>query len=408
MKFSTKLLHGNAVKRYENGATLPPISQVSAFSFLTAKEHEKVFAHELEGFAYTRIGNPTVDAFEQRVCELEGGKSAVAFASGMAAISSFFFCCLRAGDEVIASSTMYGGSVEFLEDLTQLGIVVHFVKHARVGEIEPLINEHTRVIYGEVIGNPSLDVMDVKAVAQLAHENGLPLVVDSTTATPYLISPISLGADIVIHSTSKYINGSSNSIGGILIDAQSFDWDTDRYPGLKRFAGFGSQAFIRRLRSDILENMGGCLSPFNAYLNVLGMETMGLRMQRICENADILAHRLAQEEGLLVNYLTLPENPCYELAARQFRGLGGSILTFRAGSREKAYSILDHLKYVSIVSNIGDVRTLAVYPSATIFANGTPQQKEAAGIYEDSIRVSVGIEDAQDLVEDFIQAIHAG
>lgn len=404
MEFSTKLLHGDAVVKYPNGATLPPISQVSAFAYTSPQEHEKVFNGSESGYAYTRILNPTVEALENRLCELEGGRHAVAFASGMAAISGLFFCLLSAGDEVIAPSTMYGGTVEFLSALRNLGIHIKFVKNSSVEEIEPLITEHTKIIYGEVIGNPSLDVMDIQALAQLAHEHNIPLAVDSTTASPYLVNPISYGADFVIHSTSKYIDGSSNSIGGILIEAGTFSWDYERYPALARFAG--PDAFYKRLRSDILENFGGCMSPMNAYLTIVGLETLSVRMERACKNAQYMAEQLSKEPGITVNYPTLVGHD-QEILKKQFHGKGGAILTIRTGSKENAYKVLNNLKYVQIVSNIGDVRTLAVHPATTIFATGTTEQKIAAGIYDDTIRISVGIEDADDLVADFLGAIRS-
>ena len=274
-------------------------------------------------------------------------------------------------------------------------------------EIEPLITPHTRVIFGEVISNPSLRVMDVAAVAALAHQHGLPLMVDSTTATPYLANPLALGADIVIHSSSKYINGSGDAISGVIVDGGKFPWDFSFHTALQGFEKYKKLAFLTRLRTDIWENFGGCLAPMNAFLNVVGLETLGLRMSRICENAAALARALEEAGVAEVRYPALPSHPAHGLCSRQLRGMGGGILTFRAGSKEKAVSILNHLRYAAIASNIGDVRTLVIHPASTIALKNTEEQRQAGGIYQDTIRVSVGIEDSKDLIQDFLQAISA-
>ncbi|MCC8050990.1 MAG: PLP-dependent transferase [Clostridiales bacterium] len=419
MEFSTKLLHGKEAKEYQNGATLPPISQVSAFSYESSEALEKVFQNRAPGFAYTRIGNPTVDAFERRICELEGGVSAVACSSGMAAVTLSLLNILQAGDEVIAGSGLFGGTIDLFGDLKSYGITTRYVQHVSVQEIEPLINEKTKVIFGELIGNPALDVMDVRSVAELAHANGIPLIVDATTATPYLIHPFEYGADIVVHSSSKYINGGGNSISGIIVDGGKFKWDAERYPGMKSYRSYGSLAYTAKLRNGIWRNMGACLAPMNAFLNVVGLETLGLRMERICANARALAEeiaRLAREQDehsgrskggcLSVNYPTLNESPYHVLAENQFGGKGGgAILTVRVGSKEKAYQVMDSLKYAKKATNIGDVRTLVIHPASTIYVHASEEQRAAAGVYDDLIRVSVGIEDAKDLIEDFTNAI---
>lgn len=406
MKFNTALLHGRSVKKYAHGATIPEISQVTAFQYDSAEEQAKVFQHKAAGFAYSRVGNPTVAAFEQRIRELEGGNAAIACSSGMSAITLALFNMLCSGDEIIAGNGLYGGSIDLFEDLTKFGIKTRYVPEVTPEYIEPLINEHTRLVYGEIIGNPGLNVMDVRRVADFVHSKGLPLMVDSTTATPYLIRPISLGADFVIHSSSKYINGGGNSISGVIVDAASFPWDFDKFQALDGYRKFGPLAYTIRLRTDIWENMGACLSPFNAFMNTVGLDTLGLRMQRICDNADYLAHELRKMKGISsVNYPTLENNPYHELVGRQFGGKGGGILTFRAGSKERAYRILDALKFVTRASNIGDVRTLAIHPASTLYIRSTKEQMAGAGVYEDTIRVSVGIEDPEDLAEDFRQAI---
>ncbi|MGN0255762.1 MAG: O-acetylhomoserine aminocarboxypropyltransferase/cysteine synthase family protein [Chordicoccus sp.] len=407
MKFNTRLLHGRAVKRYAEGATVPPIAQVTAFSFPSAEEQANVFQHKAAGFAYSRVGNPTVAAFETRLNELEGGNACIACSSGMSAITLALLNMLCAGDEIIAGSGLYGGSIDLFEDLTKFGIKTRFVRHMTVEEIEPLVNERTRVIFGELIGNPGLEIMDVPKVADYAHHIGVPLIVDSTTATPYIAKPLELGADIVVHSSSKYINGGGNSVSGAIIDGARFKWDFDKFKALSGYRKFGILAYTIRLRTDIWENMGSCLAPMNAYLNIIGLETLGLRMERICYNAEMLARALDEIPGISVNYPTLPGNPYKELAERELKGLGGGILTFRAGSKERAYRVLDSLQYVTRATSIGDFRSLAIHPASTLYIRSTPEMREAAGVFDDTIRVSVGIEDVEDLIDDFRQALKA-
>lgn len=405
MDFNTRLLHGKAVRKYADGATLPQISQVSAFQYDSAEEQDRVFHHLAAGFAYSRVANPTVAAFEQRINEMEGGNAAIACSSGMFAITLALLNMLCAGDEIIAGRGLYGGTIDLFEDLTKLGIVTRYVDDVTVEQIEPLINDRTRVIFGEIICNPGLTVMDVKSVADFAHSRDIPLIVDSTTATPYLINPIALGADIVVHSTTKYINGSGNSIGGVIIDSARFKWDFDKFSALDGYRKYGLYAYTIRLRTDIWENMGGCMPPANAFLNVIGLETLGLRMDRICKNADVLAHALERIPGISVNYPTLDSSPSRDLVDRELGGMGGGILTFRAGSKEKAYKIIDSLQYAIRATSLGDVRTLVIHPASTLYIRSSQRQKEAAGVYEDTVRVSVGIEDVQDLIADFTQAI---
>lgn len=405
MEFCTKVLHGKSVGSARDGATLPPISQVSAFSYENAEELQKVFAGRAPGFAYTRIANPTVDAFERRICELEGGAAATACSSGMAAISAALLNILRSGDEVIASSGLFGGTVDLFRDLEEYGITTKYVTHMTADEIEKRMTDKTRVIYGELIGNPGLDVMDISSVAALAHANGIPLIVDATTATPYLIRSIEYGADIVIHSSSKYINGSGNSISGIIVDSGKFKWDPKKYPVFEGYKKFGSLAFTARLKNDTWRNIGGCLSPMNAYLNLIGVETLALRMERICENALALAKALEKLDGVKVKYPGLESDPCYPLVQKQFGGRGGGIVTLRAGSKERAYALMNSLKYALNATNIGDTKTLVIHPASTIYLHSTEEQMTNAGVYDDTIRISVGIEDAKDLIEDFTEAI---
>ena len=405
MEFQTKLLHGKAVDNYANGSTVPPVSLANAFAYESSEQLEKVFQNRAPGFAYTRIANPTVDAFERRVNELEGGIGGVACSSGMSAVTLSLLNILQAGDEVIAGSALFGGTLDLLHDLEAFGIKVHFIPRVEKALIEPFLTDKTRAVFGEIVGNPALNVMDVRETADFLHGKGVPLIVDSTTSTPYLLNPIQYGADVVVHSTSKYINGSGDAISGIIIDSGNFSWSPERYPGMKEYKKYGKFAYTARLRNDVWRNMGGCLAPMNAYLNILGLETLGIRMKVLCHNALTLAKALEELAGITVNYPGLESSPYKPLVDGQFGGLGGAILTIRAGSREKAFKLINSLKYAHIATNIGDLRTLVIHPSSTIYLHSTKEEQEYAGVYEDTIRISVGIEDVEDLVADFTQAI---
>lgn len=406
MEFTTKLLHGKAVKPYEHGATLPSVAQVSAFQYDSAEEVEAVFHHRAAGFAYSRVANPTAAAFEQRINELEGGSAAVSCSSGMFAVTLSLLNILCSGDEIIAGAGLYGGTIDLFEDLEKFGITTRYVKHLTEEEMEPLFNEHTRVVFGELIGNPSLEIMDVTLAAEIAHKHGVPLIVDATTATPYLCTPLQIGADVVIHSTTKYINGSGDAVSGVIVDGASFQWDFDKFNALDGYRKFGRLAYTVRLRTDIWENMGGCIAPAHAFLNLVGLETLGLRMERICRNAQALAEALEKLPGISdVNYPGLQNHPSYKLCQSELKGEGGGIVTFRAGSKQRAFQILNSLKYCVRATSLGDVRTLVIHPASTLYIRSTPEMKEASRVYDDTIRVSVGIEDPGDLIEDFTEAI---
>ena len=405
--FNTGLLHGTNEK-YPQGATQVPIYQSSAFRHDSAEDLEKIFDNKKMGFSYTRINNPTVESFEKRVTMLEDGIGSVACASGMAALTNAFLNILQAGDEIVAACGLYGGTVELFDDLKPFGISVKYVKENKPEAFEAEITEKTRIVFAETIGNPKLDVTDIQAVAEVAHKYDVPLIVDNTVATPYLIQPLKLGADIVVHSSSKYINGSSDAISGILVCGKGLKWDPDRYPGLAPYRKFGPFAYIAKLRNGLFRNTGACLAPQNAFLNNLGLETLGLRMQRQCDNALELARFLQGLGGdIEVNYPGLEESPYHEIAEKQFRNGYGAIVTVRTGSKEKAFSIINSLKIPLIISNIGDTKTLVIHPESTIAAHISDEEKQQSGVFEDLIRISVGIEDIEDLKEDFKQAIES-
>lgn len=406
MKFNTLLLHGDYQGDKNTGATWTPIYQSSAFAHESAQQLEKIFHNQAPGYSYTRINNPTIDAFEKRVTAMEGGIASVACSSGMAALFNAFTNILRTGDEIVSSASLYGGSIDLFRDLEAFGITTHYVENNNLEAFQAATNEHTRLYFAETLGNPSLDVTDIRPLAELAHSNGLPLIMDNTVATAFLVKPLSLGADIVVNSGSKYINGNSNSISGILTDGGKFKWDREKYPGLAEYLKFGPFAYTAKLRNGLFRNTGACLSPQNAFYNSLGIETLGLRMERISDNALKLAAFLQEHyPEMTVNYPGLESSRWHEIAERQFSGYYGGMITVRTGSKEKAFAIINALQIPLNVSNIGDTKTLVIHPESTISVHSTEEEKKAAGVFDDLIRISVGIEDIEDLLADFEQAI---
>ncbi len=405
MKFNTRLLH-DGVNTDNNGATFPPIFQSSAFVQETAENLADLFENKKMGYCYTRVSNPTISAFEDRITKLEGGIGSVACSSGMAALANSLLNILQTGDEVISSASLYGGTIDLFRDIEAFGITTHYVENNNWEEIEAAFNEKTKLVFAETIGNPGLDVTDIDKLAEISHAHGVPLIIDNTTATSYLIRALEHGADIVVNSSSKYINGSSNSISGILTDSGHFKWTKEKYPILGDFLKFGPMAYIAKMRSGLYRNIGTCLSPFNAYLNLLGIETLGLRMDRQCKNAMLLAKYLEDNyQNITVNYPGLKSSKWNDLANRILTNGYGTILTIRVGSKSRAFQIMNSLKIPYIISNIGDTKTLVVHPASTISLHSTDKELKDAGVYEDLIRISVGIEDIEDIIEDFSNAI---
>ena len=408
MRFNTALLHGDFRGDKNTGATQTPIYQSSAFEHASAETLEKIFNNMAPGFSYSRISNPTIEAFEKRMTVLEGGVASVACSSGMAAITNAFTNILQSGDEIVCSASLYGGSIDLFRDLESFGIKTHYVNNNDVEQFRAATNENTKLYFAETIGNPRLDVTDIRLIADEAHRAGVPFIVDNTVATAYLIKPIEYGADIVVNSTSKYVNGNSNSISGVITDSGNFKWDTVKYSGMKDFKKYGPYAYTAKLRNGIYRNTGACLSPQNAFYNILGMETLGIRMERVCSNAMILAKYLNDNyDNLSVNYPGLENSEFYNIAKKELNNGFGGIITIRTGSKEKAFKFINALQIPLNVSNIGDTKTLVIHPSSTISAHSTEEEKKIAGVYDDLVRISVGIEDVQDLIEDFTQALKA-
>lgn len=405
MNFNTMLLHGGVQKDEKNGSTLPPIYQNNAFHHNTAEELSDIFGGTERGYSYTRVANPTVEAFEQRITKIEGGIASVACASGMAALTNAFLNILQSGDEIISSASLYGGSIDLFKEFEAFGITTKYVQNNDLDAIDRLITDRTKVIFAETIGNPKLDVTDIEKIAQTAHAHGVPLIVDNTVATAYLVRPLEHGADIVVNSSSKYINGSSNAISGVLTVGGKFKWTADKFPGLKDYKKFGPYAYVAKLRNGLFRNTGACLAPQNAFLNLVGLETLGLRMERQCANALELAKWIQETyPEVIVNYPGLVTSPWHEIAKKQFTNGFGAILTIRVGSKEKAFAWIDALKLPYKLSNIGDTKTLVIHVASTISLHNTKEQQENAGVFEDLIRISIGIEDIEDIKEDFRQA----
>ena len=420
MEFQTKLLHGKAVDNYANGSTVPPISLANAFAYESSEQLEKVFQNRAPGFAYTRIANPTVDAFERRVNELEGGIGGVACSSGMSAVTLSLLNILQAGDEVIAGSALFGGTLDLLHDLEAFGIKVHFIPRVEMALIEPFLTDKTRAVFGEIVGNPALNVMDVRETADFLHGKGVPLIVDSTTSTPYLINPIQYGADVVVHSTSKYINGSGDAISGIIIDSGNFDWDAyghkyhgltepdESYHGVVYTKQFGKKAYITKATTQLMRDLGSIPSPENCFLLNLGLETLPLRVERHCENAQKVAEFLdAHEKVSHVIYAGLPDDKYHELAQKYMdEGRTCGVISFElTGGRDAAVRFMDGLKLANIATHVAASKTMVLHPASHTHRQMNDEQLREAGVSPGMIRLSVGIESAKDIINDLKEAL---
>ena len=420
LRFESLAVHGGQEPDPTTGSRAVPIYQTTAYNFKDSDHAADLFGLKESGYIYSRIMNPTTDVLEKRIAALEGGIGALAFASGHAAISAAIFNIAQAGDEIVSSSTLYGGTYNmFAYNLPRLGIKVHFVDPSDPINFEKAITPNTKALYAETIGNPKIDVLDIEKVAAIAHKHGIPLIVDSTFATPYLCRPIDFGADIVIHSATKFIGGHGTSMGGLVIDSGKFDWNNGKFPllseadpsyhGLKYTEALGPMAYIIRLRVQILRDLGACLSPFNSFTFLQGLETLHLRMQRHIENALKVAKYLEQHEQVSwVSYPSLPSHPDYEKALKYLPKGAGSIFTFGIkGGLEAGKKLINSLKLFSLLANVGDAKSLVIHPASTTHAQLTPEQRISAGAPDDMVRLSIGIEDVQDIIEDLEQALAA-
>lgn len=401
-----------------------PIYQTTSYAFENTQHGADLFDLKVAGNIYTRIMNPTQDVLEKRVAALEGGIAALATASGQAAITYAIQTIAEAGDNIISSATLYGGAYNLLSHtLSQYGIEVRFAEHSDPSGFEKYINDKTKAIYCESIGNPLGNVTDFEQLAEVAHRNGIPLIIDNTVPSPYLCKPIQYGADIVVHSLTKYIGGHGNSIGGIIVDSGKFPWSEHKarfkrlnepevsYHGVVYTEALGAAAYIGRARTVPLRNMGAAISPFNAFLILQGLETLPLRMDRTCENALKIAQFLNQHDKVSwVNYSGLPDHENHHLVQKYMGGRASGILTFGVKSKDgdghaAGGRLQDALQLFTRLVNIGDVKSLACHPASTTHRQLSTAELEQAGVTADTIRLSIGIEHADDLIADLDQAL---
>ncbi|HJB23142.1 MAG TPA: O-acetylhomoserine aminocarboxypropyltransferase/cysteine synthase [Candidatus Jeotgalibaca pullicola] len=395
-----------------------PITQTTSYVFDDTQHAKDLFSLVKPGNIYTRIMNPTQNVFEERIAALEGGVGALATSSGQAAIHLALLNIVEAGDEIVASANLYGGSYNLLNvTFKKMGITVHFVDPDDPENFKAAINDKTRAVYAETIGNPRIDVLDIEAIANVAHDNGLPLIVDSTFATPYLLRPFEFGADIIVHSATKFIGGHGTSIGGVIVDSGNFNWDNGKFPGLvepdESYHGVsyvkdvGAAAYITKARVQLLRDIGSAISPFNVQQFILGLETLHLRMERHSENAQKVAEFLeAHPKVTWVNYPGLKNNPYYELGQKYLPNGQGAMLTFGIdGSISEISSFVDGLELFSHVVNVGDSKSLVIHPASTTHQQLSEEERLASGVLPELVRLSIGTENVDDIIADLEEGL---
>ena len=422
MKLESLALHHGYEAEATTKSAAVPIYQTTSYTFDNTQHGADLFDLKVQGNIYSRIMNPTNDVLEQRLAAMEGGIASLCVASGMAAITYAIQCICDVGSNIVSTSQLYGGTYNlFAHALPKQGIEARMIAHDDYAGFENAIDENTKLIFCESIGNPAGNIVDIAKLAEIAHKHGVPLIVDNTVATPYLCKPFELGADVVIHSLTKYIGGHGNSIGGIIIDSGNFDWvaNKERFPvlnepdpsyhGVVFTEALGPAAFIGRCRVAPLRNTGAALSPQNAFNILMGLETLGLRIERHCENAEKLAAYLKNHDKVeWVNYAALESSPYYETCQRITGGKASGILSFGIkGGRAAGGQFIDALQMILRLVNIGDAKSLACHPASTTHRQLNPQELAAAGVSEDLVRISVGIENIDDIIADVEQALDA-
>lgn len=398
-----------------------PIYQTSSFGFKDTEHAASLFNLSEQGYIYTRIVNPTTDVFEQRIAELEGGVGALGVASGQSATTFSILNIASAGDEIVSASSLYGGTYNlFSSTLPKLGITVKFINADNPENFRSAITSKTKAIYAESVGNPQGNVLDIEAVADIAHEHGIPLIIDNTVPSPYLLRPINFGADIVVHSATKFLGGHGTAIGGVIVDSGKFDWEASgkfpdlttpdpSYHGLVYTEAAGEAAYITKARVQLLRDIGAALSPFNSFLLLQGVETLHLRLERHSENALKVAKFLEQHELVdWVHYGGLPSHPSYSLAKKYLPKGQGAILTFGVrGGKNAAAKLIDSVQLFSHLANIGDSKSLIIHPASTTHQQLSEDEQKASGVTPELIRLSVGTEAIDDLLEDLDYALKA-
>jgi O-acetylhomoserine (thiol)-lyase len=417
--FETVALHGGHGGDPTTKSRAVPIYQTTSYTFDDTSHAARLFALQEFGNIYTRIMNPTTDVFEQRLAALEGGVGALGVASGQAAVIYSILNLARAGDHIVSSASLYGGTYNaFVHTLPRFGIEVTLVEPADPEAFRRAVRPNTKAVFAETLGNPKLDVLDVAAVARVAHESGVPLIVDNTLATPFLLRPIEYGADVVVHSATKFIGGHGTTIGGAIVDSGTFDWKASgRFPdftepdpsyhGVQYVEALGPLAYIIKARVQLLRDIGAALSPFNAFLLLQGLETLGLRMERHSANALRVAEFLRdQPQVLWVRYPGLPGDPAYAKAQQYLPKGASAILTFGVkGGADAARALIDRLQLFSLLANVGDAKSLVIHPASTTHQQLTPADQIASGVSDDAVRLSVGIEAIDDILADIAQAL---
>lgn len=414
----TLCLHAGQIPDAATGSRAPPIYQTSSYVFDDAEHAASLFNLQTFGNVYSRLSNPTTAMFEERMAALEGGRAALAVSSGMSAQMITLLTLVNAGDEIVSARTLYGGSYSQLDvNFKRLGITTHFVDPDDPENFRRAITPKTKLLYAETVGNPNLNVLDIEQVSKIAHEAGIPLVVDNTVPSPVLCKPMQYGADIVIHSATKFIGGHGTSIGGVLVESGKFPWDngnfpsmvdaSDGYHGVRFFETFGDFAFTMKARMEYLRTLGPSLSPFNSFNFLQGLETLPLRMERHCQNAMAVAEHLQQHAGVAwVNYPGLADNKYYELAKKYLPDGASAILTFGVkGGIAAGEKFIDSAQFMSHLANIGDAKTLIIHPASTTHRQLNEEQQLAAGVRPDMIRISVGIEHIDDILWDIDQSL---
>ncbi len=422
MKFETKVIHSGYQPEPTTKAVAVPIYQTTSYAFDDTQHGADLFDLKVEGNIYTRIMNPTNAVLEQRVADMEGGIAGLAVSSGMAAIAYAIETIAEAGDNIVTTSELYGGTYNFFSHaLPRRGVEVRFVAHNDLEGMAARIDERTKAVFCETIGNPSGNVMDIEAMVALAHDRGVPLIVDNTVPTPYLWRPIEQGADIIIHSLTKFMGGHGTTVAGVVVDSGRFPWaehankfsmltqPDPSYHGVVYTEALGAAAFIGRCRVGPLRNTGSALSPFNAFQILQGIETLPLRMDRHCENAMTVARHLeAHEQVTWVKYAGLENSPDHRLAQKYMGGRASGILSFGIrGGAEAGAKFIDALQLITRLVNIGDAKSLACHPATTTHRQLSEEELLTAGVTRDMVRISVGLEHVDDILGDIDQALHA-
>jgi len=408
-RFDTRVIHSSQSPGSWQGATLPPIYQTASHSHQTAENLSKTFAGKTTDHIYMRLTNPTNRILEEKLADLEGGKGAVVTASGMGAISNACMALLRAGDELVSGNSLFMSTyLLFTGVFKKYGITANLVESTDFDAIEGAINDKTRFLYLETIGNPKMDIPDIAKAADLAHRNGIPLVIDNTLASPYLCRPIELGADVVIHSTTKYLGGHGGAMGGVVIDSGNFPWSTERFSDFEPFVDRkGPLAFLDRVWREHHINFGTTQAPFHSYLTMIGLDTLALRLERHMANSLKVADYLKQRpEVSWVNYPGLSGHSSHSIAQKQFEGNGfGAMLTFGLKDQDTCFKFIDNLKLIYHLANLGDCKTLIIHPYSSQYVSFKEEQRQALSITPDLLRLSVGIEAAEDICEDMGQSL---